>query len=314
MSKRISFVVPAFNEAKNLIEIVKEMEMLFLGALSKYDYEIVFVNDGSTDDTQKIIEEQAGKNNKVKYLEFSRNFGKEIATTAGIHYATGDAVMMIDADLQHPVSVIPEFVKKWEQGNEVVIGIRKHRSGESLIKTLGSIVFNRMVTLVSDTKIIPNATDFRLIDRVVADEFKRFGERNRITRGLIDWLGFKTDYVEFSTDPRMFGTARYGFFQLVRLAFNTVVSHSLIPLRIAGYLGILIVIISGPIGLYMALDKYVLHNPFNFNFSGPASVGMLTLFLIGLVLMCLGLIAMYIENIHVEINGRPIYVIRKKNT
>ncbi|HYE22814.1 MAG TPA: glycosyltransferase family 2 protein [Verrucomicrobiae bacterium] len=313
MSK-ISFVVPAFNEGENLRVFEKELSSLFQNGLSRHDYEIVFVNDGSSDNTEEILENLASKNPRNKFIEFSRNFGKEIATTAGIHHASGDAVMMLDADLQHPISIIPEFIKKWENGFEVVIGIRKHRASEGLFKTFTSVVFNNLIRLVSDTKIIPNATDFRLISRNVANEFKRFTERNRITRGLIDWLGFKTDYVYFSSDPRLYGKARYGFFKLMKLALHTVVSHSMFPLRIAGLLGILIIVVSGPLGLFILVEKYWLNDPLGLNFSGPAILGVITLFLSGIILTALGLIALYIENIHMEVNDRPIYVIRKKKT
>ena len=165
-----------------------------------YNYEIIFVDDGSSDNSVDEIKKLADTDENVFYFEFSRNFGKEIATSAGINNAKGDAVIMLDADLQHPPKLIPEFLKKWESGAEIVVGIRNKNKGEGLIKKFGSFLFYKIINLISATKIIPRSTDYRLLDKVVIREFNRFTERNRMTRGLIDWLGFRRDYVYFNAE------------------------------------------------------------------------------------------------------------------
>jgi polyisoprenyl-phosphate glycosyltransferase len=308
--KAISLIVPIYNEEKNI--------KLFYQALAKvindpaWVFELIFVNDGSTDQSAAIITELAKADPRVKYLEFSRNFGKEIATTAGLNYAQGDAAIMIDADLQHPVELIPELIARWQNGAEVVIGVRRSNKGEGLIKKLGSGLFYKIINQIADVKIIPQATDFRLLDRVVIDEFNRFTENNRMTRALIDWLGFKRDYVYFDASPRKNGQAKYGFWKLFHLAVNSFISLSLLPLKLAGYLGVIIVVLSGILGLYILIGKYIFHLYYASSFSGPAQLAILIVFLVGIILMSLGLIALYIADIHGEVANRPLYVIRKK--
>jgi glycosyltransferase involved in cell wall biosynthesis len=276
------------------------------------DFEVIFIDDGSTDGSLGAIEELASRDLHVKYIQFAKNFGKELATTAGLHAATGNAALMVDADLQHPLELIPEFIEKWKQGGKVVIGIRTGNDGEGWIKKTGSAIFYRVAGLLFENEIIPHATDFRLLDRSVINEFNRFSERNRLTRGLIDWLGFERAFVYFKARPRKFGTASYNPIKLFRLALNSFVSHSFFPLKLAGYLGILIIVLSGPLGIFMGADKYIFHDPYNLNFSSLSILAVMILFLIGVVLSCLGLIALYIANIHIEASNRPLYVINKK--
>ena len=307
MKKRISIIVPVFNEEVALtpfFEVLrKHLTHPFLV------FEILFINDGSTDNTQATLEEISRQDPRVRIVSFSRNFGKEAATTAGLHEATGDAVLSLDADLQHPPELIPTFIKKWEEGAEVVIGVRSNNASDSLLKRFSSATYYRLMNSISETEIIPRATDFRLMDRIVVDSFKEFTERNRMTRGLIDWLGFKREYISFEAPERLHGTAAYGFWKLVKLATESFIAHSLIPLRLAGYLGILIAIISGPLGVVMFLDRFFM--PWGFNFTGTAVLADIILFLVGIVLMALGLFSFYIGQIYRETQNRPLYVIRK---
>ena len=217
---------------------------------------------------------------------------------------------MIDADLQHPPALIPELIAKW-QGAEVVIGVRRTNKGEGLVKKIGSRIFYKIINQIADVEIIPQATDFRLIDRQVIDEFNRFIEKNRMTRALIDWLGFRRDYIYFDAAPRSDGKARYGFWKLFNLAMNSFVSLSLLPLKLAGYLGVLITFFSGLLGLYILIGKYIFHWNYASSFSGPAQLAILIIFLVGIILVSLGLMALYIANIHGEVARRPLYVIRK---
>ncbi len=306
--KRISIVTPVYNEEKNIRPFFEAVTR----ALSPlpYDLEIIFVDDGSTDRSLQAIHALQTQQPQVRSVELSRNFGKEAATTAGIHAALGDAVICIDADLQHPPEIIPSFVAQWEAGAEVVIGIRTSSKSDLWVKRIGSHLFYAIMNFISDTRIVPHETDFRLIDRVVVDEFNRLTEHNRMTRGLIDWLGFRRTYVDFQARERVRGHASYSVFKLVQLAVNSFISHSLLPLQLAGYLGVVITLLAGVLGIVMCIDRYVIS--WGLNFSGPAILANIILFLVGIVLMCLGLLAFYIGNIHTETQNRPLYVVRKK--
>lgn len=305
MPKLISIIVPVFNEEKNI--------PLFYAAIRKvldslpYDFELIFINDGSVDKSSDEVRRIIEIDNRIKLLDFSRNFGKEIAVTAGINHCQGDACLIIDADLQHPIEKIPEFIAKWENGAEVVVGIREKNKGEGWVKKFGSFFFYKFINRISDMEIVSRSTDFRLLDRIVIDEFNKLTEKNRMTRALIDWLGFQREYVFFEANERVHGKASYSFWKLVRLAFNSMISFSLFPLRIAGYMGILITILSAILGIFIFITKYVTES---LNFTGPAILAVVILFLIGIVLICLGLIALYIANIHGEVCNRPMYIVR----
>jgi glycosyltransferase involved in cell wall biosynthesis len=307
--KLISIVVPVYNELPNIARLHEALAT----TLSKvdYDYELVFVDDGSTDDSLIKLQQLATTDARVQIIELSRNFGKEIATTAGLAAAQGEAAIILDADLQHPVKLIPQFIAKWEKGAEVVIGVRRAEANKSMARRFRSWLFYRMLNSVAETKVIPNASDFRLLDRVVIDEFNRFTERNRITRGLIDWLGFRRDYLYFQAEKRNAGTASYSTAKLIRLAVNSFVSLSLVPLKVAGWMGIVITLLSGLTGLFIVVEKYALGDPYSFHFSSPAILAIMILFLVGIVLSSLGLMSLYIATIHSEVVNRPLYVVRR---
>lgn len=304
---RVSIVVPVYNEFANVQPLYQRL-LLVLEPLAG-SFEIIFINDGSRDRSLEAMNKLAEADSRVRILDFSRNFGKEMATTAGVNAALGDAVIMIDSDLQHPPELIPEFIAKWDAGAEVVIGVRQ-RGG--VTDRLTSCLFYKLMRLVSDTDLVPSSTDFRLIDRVVADEFNRLTERRRITRGLIDWLGFDRDYIEFAVAERVAGTPTYGFSKRVRLAFNSIVSLSLLPLRVAGWLGAVIVILSGLLGATIFIDQYLMDDPMNWAVSGRGILAIITLFMSGVILCCLGLVSLYIAGIHGEVMGRPLYVVRSQ--
>jgi len=310
--KLISIIIPIYNEEKNIPLIYAETKKVLGGLKDKYDYEIIFIDDGSEDYSIWVLKKLAFMDDKIKYLQFSKNFGKEIATSAGINNSRGDAVIMLDADLQHPPELIREFLEKWENGAEIVVGIRNKNKGEGLIKKFGSFLFYKIINLISVTRIVPQSTDYRLLDRVVADEFNRFTERSRMTRGLIDWLGFRRDYVYFDAEQRINGNAGYSTLKLIKLALSGFISLSLFPLKFAGYLGIAIVLFSWPLGIFIFVEKYILNDPWGMSFSGPAILAVIILFLIGIVLICMGLMALYIGNIQNEVMNRPMYVVRSK--
>jgi dolichol-phosphate mannosyltransferase len=306
----ISIIVPIYNEAANIPGFFIALQKVLSGLAEKYDWEIIFVNDGSADSSASELKKIVS--NQVRVVEFSRNFGKEAALSAGLRLARGAAAIMIDADFQHPVELIPEFIKRWEAGAEVVIGVRKKNQKAGLIKRAGSFCFYRVIHRISAVNMLPNETDFRLVDREVITAFNTLKESNRMTRALIDWLGFKRDYLYFEANERADGHAGYSLGKLISLAMNSFVSLSLLPLKLAGYLGVFIICTDGPFGLYVFLGKYIFHWAYASSFSGPAQLAFLITFLVGIVLTSLGLVALYIAHIHYEVLGRPLYIIREK--
>lgn len=305
----LSVVIPVLNEASNLQRFYKQL-FAVLSALP-YQWEIIFVDDGSTDQSFELIRDLGKNDVRIKLVQLTRNFGKEAALCAGLRAARGSACITLDGDLQHPMERLPEFIAHWQAGAEVVVGVRQKNHREGIIKRLGSFVFYKIFNAISDTKLVPNATDFRLLTRPVVDEFVQLTERNRLNRALIDWLGFKTAYVYFEASERCGGKAGYGLLKLIRLAVNSFVSLSLLPLRTAGYLGIIISFLSGALGLYILIGKYLLHTSFASSFSGSAQLAILIIFLVGILLISLGLVALYVAQIHGEVINRPMYVVRK---
>lgn len=311
MKKSVSIVVPAYNEAQNIASLYQEI-LGVLAKMSDYDWEIIFVDDGSTDNTKEILRNLSSADRNLKYVELSRNFGKEAATTAGMTHASGDAVILIDADLQHPPVLIHNFIKEWENGNDMVVGVRERNEGEGFIKKIGSKIFYRLMNSIGETHFVPYSTDFRLIDRKVVTEFLRFTERDRMTRGLLDWLGFKKTYVQFEANKREKGDSGYSVSKLFSLAISSFINFSLIPLKLASYIGIAITIFSGVLGLFIIIEQIILGDPLNLEFTGPAQLVILVLFLVGIVLIAIGILATYIAHIHKEVSGRPLFVIREK--
>ncbi len=305
----LSVVVPVYNESDG-IEIFHKSLISYLNPKNDIDdYELIYVNDGSSDDSIDKISKLAQSNKKIKVLCFSRNFGKEMATTAGIGASTGDAVILLDADGQHPPRLIKEFVKKWKNGIQVVIGVRSSNQKEGTVKKYGSKIFYKLFNTTSGSQIVPGSTDFRLIDAAVRDELVKFTERHRITRGLIDWLGFKRDYIEFDAPARIAGTASYKTSQLVKLAFNSFISLSLKPLFFFGWVGVGITAISVLTGVFIIIEQLLLGDPLALHFTGTAMLGILMSFLVGLVLISQSLLATYISHIHTQTQGRPMYVV-----
>lgn len=305
--KLISIVVPIYNEAANIPKIVSALSRATKNLA--YKIEIILVNDGSSDASYQVMQKVAAKNKHIRPLHLARNFGKEVALTAGLHHAKGQAAIMLDADLQHPPRYIAQFIKKWEAGADVVVGVRTEHGKSSMIKHVGSKVFYRIIKKISKIPIVPHATDFRLLDRSVIDAYNTFTERNRIVRGLIDWLGFSRDYVYFKADERLHGHASYSTRKLFKLAADTFISMSFLPLRISGYLGAVIVVFSAPLGAFMFTNIYFMNN--SMDFSGPASLSVLILFLVGVTLLNLGFVSLYIANIYDEVVNRPLYVLQR---
>jgi polyisoprenyl-phosphate glycosyltransferase len=308
----LSLIVPCHNEEENIPDLYFKFKEVWQALQNQYEYELIFIDDGSSDGSVEAIEKLHKTDPMVKLVELSRNFGKEVALSAGVHECNGDACIFLDADLQYPIDILPQFLTKWSEGYEVVVGIRDKKNTNNLIETVGSKMFYLIINNLSEIKIQSGALDYRLLDRKVIEVYKQFSERNRMTRALIDWLGFKRTTISYTELARTKGTPSYSFIKRFKLALWTMVTQSLFPLRFAGYLGIYVTLFSGLLGVYLLLDSYVFDDQLPGAFSGPFMIGVLTVFLNGLTLSCLGLIALYIENIHIEVMDRPLYVIRKK--
>ena len=302
----ISVVIPVYNEHAGLAAFNTALTAV-LSALGE-EYEIIYCDDGSTDGSTILLQELASQHKEVRVVCLSRNFGKEIATTAGLHAAKGAAIITLDADGQHPVELIPQFVKKWQEGAKVVIGVRVDRRQASLAKRLGSRLFHGLFRRVSGIKIVPGAGDFRLIDRVVQTEFVRMTERNRITRGLIDWLGYQREYIPYRENPRLHGTATYSLSRLLKLAIDSAISLSISPLYITAYIGAVVLPAASLLGLGMGVN-FLLRDPLHLHATGGAYLMVLILFLVGILLVSQGIIGLYLSHIHTETQNRPLYVV-----
>lgn len=307
----VSLIIPVHNEVGNLEWHHSKIISFF--DKNRLQREIIYVDDGSTDGSLEIIQEFSAKDATTKYISLSRNFGKEAATSAGIKQSAGDVIVMADADGQHPVELISDFLTEWHKGYDVVVGVRKYNENEGPVKHYGSRIYNMILSSLTGGNTPPGSTDFRLIDRRVAAEFNTLTERNRITRGLIDWLGFKRTYVEFSASARHSGKATYSFRKLVVLAMHSFTSQSTKPLQFTGFLGSIVTIVSAFLSVFLIVEKYVLSDPLGLAVTGTAILALFVSFLVGLVLICQWLLALYVESIHNETQNRPLYIIAQKS-
>ena len=309
--KIVSVVTPVFNEEAGIKEFLDGQLLPVLSDL-EYKAELIIVDDGSLDNSlDRINECEVLKKIKTKIISFSRNFGKEAALSAGLRQANGDVVIMIDSDGQHPVEVIPEMIDKWENGAEVVTAVRKHNTTKH---RLGSKLYYMMMRTFGNKDVVVGAMDFRLMDRSVVDEFNKFTERNRLARGLIDWLGFSQEYIMVKTKGRLSGKPSYNFGMLMRIAGDSLVSSTRTPLLIFGWIGIIITLISLVLGLFILIQQYVLGDPLHLEWSGAVAMSVFVSFLVGLVLISQSMTALYISQIHAESKGRPLYVINKRKS
>ena len=302
----LSVVVPIYNEAAGLAAF--HQSLLKAVKSTGNDFEIIYVDDGSSDDGAGLVRRWHKQSPKVKLLKLSRNFGKENALSAGIRAAGGQAVMTIDGDGQHPPELIPAFVEAWQKGAQIVIGLRE--GGGST----GSKLFYKTFNLVTDQKLVPGSTDFRLIDQSVRQEFLRLQETDRLTRGLIDWLGFRREFISFNPLSRAEGTPGYSRGRLVRLAANSFVSLSPRPLYLFGYFGIFITSAAFLLGAAVFVEQLLLGDPLNWEFTGTAMLGILTLFLVGILLLSQGVLSLYISHIHSQSKQRPLYVVDRRES
>lgn len=306
MSELISVVVPMYFEEDVAEECYKRLKQVMDS--HKINYEFVFVNDGSTDRTLDILKQIAEKDVCAKIVDFSRNFGHQNAVTAGIDFANGDAIVIIDADLQDPPELIPKLIEKWKEGYDVVYAKRKKRKGETFFKLLTAKLFYRFLNFMSDIDIPKDTGDFRIIDRKVADVFRRMTERNRFIRGMISWIGFKQTFIEYERDERFAGETKYPLKKMIKFALDGIIAFSSKPLKLVTNIGFLCVLISFGLLLYTIVVR-LFGYPIE---TGWASIMVAISFFSGIQLLGLGIIGQYIARIYDESKNRPIYIVKEK--
>ena len=306
--KKISIVIPAYNEEGNLMPVYQRIKSVF-EKMQGYSFEIIFVNDGSRDNTQSRLEEMALDFPEIKYIEFSRNFGHQPAVKAGMDYADGNAIISMDGDLQHPPELIPQMVQKWEQGYNIVYTIRSYPKEISYFKRKTSDLFYQFLSQISDVDLTNGGgSDFRLIDASVAQVMKNLKEDDLFLRGLTSWMGFKQTGIEFVAGERFSGQSSYDLKKMLKIAFTGITSFSVKPLYLATYLGFIFSSLSLlyiPYVLYAFLTKTEI--------SGWASLIMTIVFFGGVQLIILGILGIYLGKIFKQVKGRPNYIIRSKN-
>lgn len=303
----LSLVVPLYNEELSIEEMYKRLTIVLDSA--SIDYEVIMVNDGSMDNTLALAEKICKIDNRIKLINFSRNFGHQVAISAGMDKAKGNAVVVIDADLQDPPEVILEMINKWREGYEVVYGVRKKRHGESWFKLLTATVFYRLLKRMTSIDIPVDTGDFRLIDRSALDQFNKMNERSRFVRGMISWIGFRQTEVKYVRHERYAGETKYPFKKMLKFALDGMLSFSHVPLQISSFFGFLSAGVSFFFMLYGLTVKYFF--PEN-AIPGWASLFSAVLFIGGVQLICIGVLGEYIGRIYEEIKKRPLYIIEKE--
>ena len=307
--KTVSIVIPMYYEEEVARECYEKVSNVLKSLKDKYDYEIIFVNDGSKDKTLEILENIAKDDKKAKIISFSRNFGHQAAVTAGLKEVSGDAIVIIDADLQDPPELIPQMLELWEQGNEVIYGKRKTRKGESAFKLLTAKMFYKTLNALSDVEIPKDTGDFRLVDRKVIDVINSLPEHNKFLRGLFSWVGFKQEAYEYERQERYAGKTKYPLKKMLKLASDGIISFSTKPLKLVGALGIVSIVISIILLIY-ALISYIFK--LNQLSAGWTSIIVAVTFFAGVQLLSLWIISEYIGRIYDESKGRPQYIVDKK--
>lgn len=307
MKKKISILIPVYNEEESICMLYNRLKMVLENI--DYDHEILFVNDGSKDNSLSMIQKLRKEDPCVSYLNLSRNYGKEIAMAAGFDYVLGDAVIIMDADLQDPPELIPEMVSFWEQGYDDVYAKRRNREGESWLKKKTSFWFYRILKKLSKVEIQEDTGDFRLLDRRAIEAIRKIKEQHRYTKGFFSWIGFNKKEILFDRDPRIAGTTKWNYFKLLDLAIEGIISFSAMPLRISTILGFMIAIFSFIYMIYVIIKTLLFGDPV----AGYPSLVSLILFLSGIQFIILGVIGEYLGRVFNETKNRPLYFIDEYN-
>ena len=303
----LSIIIPVYNEEKNLPVIYDRLLKVVAGL--GVSYEIIFVNDGSLDNSIELIKGLSKENSNVKYIDFSRNFGHQVAVTAGLDICKGEATVIIDADLQDPPELILNLYQKLQEGFNVVYARRRIRKGESFLKKLTAKVFYRLMDRITTIRIPLDTGDFRIIDRKIINTLKKMPEQQKYLRGQIAWTGFKQTFVEYDRDERLQGKTGYTYSKMLRFAFDGITSFSNFPLKFASFLGFTFSGISFILILFALYEKIILHNTVR----GWTSLILVVLFLGGIQLLSIGIIGEYIGRISTNIRNRPLYVVNETN-
>ncbi len=309
MKPTFSFVCPVFNEEETLTVFSEKLSEVITktSGLS----EIIFVDDGSTDNSISVIGDICKKDPRFKLVKLSRNFGHQVAITAGMDHAQGDAVIIMDTDLQDPPDVVPLMIKKWQEGYHIVYAIREKRKGETWFKKTTASIFYRLLSFLTEVNIPQNVGDFRLVDRKALNAFKGLEERNRFVRGLFAWIGFKQTGVTYVRDERFAGDTKYPFLKMFKLAKNAIFGFSYIPLRLVFYAGVLVASFAFAEGLYFTYLKVFLND--ESLVKGWTSLFVLIAFLGGVQLIAIGVIGEYLAQISDEVKRRPLYLVERKD-
>lgn len=309
--KKVSILVPAYNEEASLPFLYEELCKVIneVDVVEKYNWELLFVNDGSADATLSILRILREQDDRVNYVDLSRNFGKESAMLAGLDYITGDCVIIMDADLQDPPHIISEMLDKWREGYDDVYAKRTSRGAESWLRQKLSLLFYWILSKTTKIETLSNVGDFRLLDRRCVESLKQLRETERYTKGLFCWIGYKKVSIEFERGDRLVGHSAWNFLSLFKLAIDGIISFTTFPLRIATICGILISIVAFAYMLYIIVKTILYGDPV----AGFPTIICVLLFLGGLQLLCIGIIGEYVARIFNETKGRPVYFVREYN-
>ena len=300
----LSVIVPMYNEEEVIPETYNRLKKVLDGLGESY--EIIFINDGSKDRTREMLIDLCEKDKTVKLIDFARNFGHQVAITAGMDYAAGQCMVIIDGDLQDPPELIPDMLKLWRQGYDVVYGKRKARQGETFFKKFTAKVFYRVLRALTDINIPVDTGDFRLIDRRVSEALKQLPERNRYVRGLMSWVGFRQTAIEFERSERFAGETKYPLKKMIKLAMDGIMSFSYKPLKFASWIGSILSVLSFIYLVVVLIQRLIFPHSTQ---SGWASLIAVSLFFNGITLLMLGIIGEYIGRIYDEAKGRPLYIL-----
>ena len=306
--KKISILIPCYNEEKSLPLLYPELLKL-MDSQPNYEWELMFVNDGSADGTMKVLKQLRQQDQRVNYVDLSRNFGKENAMLAGFDHVTGDCMVIIDADLQHPPTLIPEMIKWWEEGYDDVYAKRKSRGKESWLRKRLSLEFYRILQRSSRFEVLKNVGDFRLLDRCCINALKSLRESERYTKGMYSWIGFKKKEIEFEQADRVAGESSWNYRQLFSFAIDGITSFTTAPLRISTVVGFIVSMCAFLYMIYVFFKAVLFGEPVQ----GYPTLVILILFLGGIQLLSLGIIGEYIGRIYNETKNRPDYIVREIN-
>lgn len=302
---RYSIVAPCYNEEGNMHELHRRISEVM--DQTGEPWELVLINDGSRDHTRELMQELHKRDERVHYIDFARNFGHQLAVTAGMDYAQGEAIILIDADLQDPPELILEMIQKWKDGYKVVYAVRSERKGETWFKLFTAKLFYRLIYRITDVNIPQDTGDFRLMDRQVVNAMKQMRERHRFIRGMTSWVGFSQTGVYYVRQERFAGETNYPLRKMLKFASDAITGFSYLPLQLATYLGFIVAVLSG-LGMLGVITARLFGNQ---AFFGQATTLVMVLFLGGIQLICLGIIGEYLGRIYDEVKNRPLYVVNQ---